>query len=549
MTAPHNRPIFRRYRSSDPAPMPESAHRLDLAHRLDALPRPRLLVLGDLILDRYTWGNAERVSQEAPVVVLQADDQEVRPGGAANVCLLLRGLEAHVTCCGVLGGDADGAQLRELLASAGIGPEGVIVDVNRPTTVKHRFVGRAAGRHPHQIVRVDHESRAPLPPALEEQLIAWLVAEAPRHSAVLVSDYGKGACSPRIVAAAIAACRRAGVPVLVDPARGADWSLYEGATLLKANRAESEAAAGRKILSAADAAEAGRALCHRLDLSAAIITLDRDGMVLIEPPHAPRAIPTRARAVYDITGAGDMVLAMLGLAVAGGLPLDDAARLANVAAGLEVERFGVSVVHRDELRRELARGAHPTATKRLPRADLAQEIAARRARGERIVFTNGCFDLLHVGHVTYLEQAAALGDVLIVGVNSDASVRRLKGPQRPVIDETDRAAMLAALACVDYVTVFDEDTPHALLHALRPDVLVKGGTYTREQVVGHEVVEAYGGEVHVVGVVDGVSTTRILESISAQRGPIPVPHFLKWSHASSVPWGHWGRAHEAEVVD
>lgn len=549
MTQYHDRrPIAFRRRVHAALPEHEASPTHDLLHKLDALPHPRLLVLGDLILDRYTWGDAERISQEAPVVVLKADQQEVRPGGAANVALLLRGLEAHVTCCGVLGGDADGQRLRDLLVEARIDVEGLVVDAARPTTVKHRFVGRAAGRHPHQIVRVDHESRAPLSAALEEQLIAWLVGEAPRHSAVLISDYGKGLCSPRVVGAVIAACRRAGVPVLVDPARGADWSLYAGATLLKANRVESEAASRRTIASAEDAAAAGRDLCQRHSVSAAIVTLDRDGLVLVEPPHAPRTIATRARAVYDITGAGDMVLAMLGLGVAGGLPLADAARLANVAAGLEVERFGVSVVRREELRRELAQREQHTSGKLLARDELAHEVAVRRARGERIVFTNGCFDLLHVGHVTYLEQAAALGDVLIVGVNSDASVRRLKGPERPVIDEVDRAALLAALACVDYVIVFDEDTPHALLHLLRPDVLVKGATYSRDQVVGHEVVEGYGGLVEVVGLVDGVSTTRILETISTQRKPVPPPHYLRREYEYRIPWGYWGR-HEAEVLD
>ena len=494
----------------------------DLVHVLEGLGHPRILVLGDLILDRYTWGNAERVSQEAPVIVLCADRREARLGGAANVVNMLAGLEAEVACCGVVGTDAAGAELRRLLVDAGADCELVFKDPKRPTSVKERFVGRASTRHPSQILRVDHESRDPLCADLEQRLIDGVRAQMPRCDALLISDYGKGVCTPRLLEAAIAAARRAGVNVLVDPSRSCPLSHYRGATVIKPNRLETELATGRKIASAADALAAATQLCQDLDARMALVTLDRDGMILVDRDGKGEVFPTHARAVYDITGAGDMVMAMIGVCLASGATSADAARLGNVAAGLEVERAGVAVIFRDEIRAELLWGRGGPARKIVSRDQAALVAEEHRIRGERVVFTNGCFDLLHVGHVTYLAQAATLGDALVVGVNSDESVRKLKGPSRPVIGEADRAAMLAALACVRYVTIFDDDTPHALLEAIRPDVLVKGGTYTPEEVVGHEVVEAYGGEVRVTGVVEGISTTGILASLSRSQAGMAV---------------------------
>jgi len=419
-----------------------------------------------------------------------------------------------VTCAGVVGDDVSGEELRQLLVSAGVGCDLLLKDSKRPTSVKERFVGRASTRHPSQILRVDHESCDPLDAKLETDLIQQLTAQIPRHDALLISDYGKGVCTPRLLKAAIAAAHRAGIPVMVDPSRACPLADYRGVTVIKPNRIETELATGRKIAGAAEALAAGRQLCNDLDARMALITLDREGMMLVQRDGTGEIFPTHARAVYDITGAGDMVMAMIGLCLAGGTTPADAVRLGNVAAGLEVERAGVAVIYRDEIRAEILAGRGGGARKIVTREQAALLAEEHRRRGEKVVFTNGCFDLLHVGHVTYLSEAATLGDVLIVGVNSDASVRKLKGPSRPVISESDRAAMLAALACVQHVIVFDDDTPHALLHAIRPDVLVKGGTYTTDEVVGHEIVEAYGGTVCVTGVVDGISTTNILASLS-----------------------------------
>jgi D-beta-D-heptose 7-phosphate kinase/D-beta-D-heptose 1-phosphate adenosyltransferase len=493
-----------------------------LLHALEELGSPQILVVGDLILDRYTWGNAERISQEAPVIVLRADHRETRLGGASNVCAMLRGLEAQVACAGVAGQDEAGDTLCRMLDEDGIHREMVMIDPQRPTTVKERFMGRAAARHPNQILRVDSETREPLDRRLEDELVRSLQASIARYDAVLISDYGKGVCTSRVLRVTIEACRIAGVPVLVDPMRTDNFGSYRGATVLKPNRVETESASGCRIHRPEDAFRAGTRLCEQLDLATAIITLDRDGMALVPRRGTPGLYATQPRAVYDITGAGDVVLALLGICWARGVAPEAAVQLGNVAGALEVERTGVSKVTREEIRCELMAQSRPGLQKILTAAQLGAFGRQQRRVGRKVVFTNGCFDLLHVGHVTYLADAAAMGDVLVVGVNSDASVRSLKGAGRPVISEMDRAAMLAALACVDAVVVFDDSTPHRLLEVLRPDVLVKGGTYAPHEVVGREVVEAYGGEVRVTSVVDGISTTRIVQSLSGDVSPATV---------------------------
>ena len=348
-------------------------------------------------------------------------------------------------------------------------------------------------------------------------MVVRIVERITEFNIIVVSDYAKGVCSARLLRTVVHAAREAGVPVIVDPQRGGDWSKYRGCTLVKPNRQETESAVGQEIRAPRDAIVAGAKLCWQLDAEAAVITIDRDGMALVNKRGEGEVFPINARPVYDITGAGDMVIAMLAASLGSNVSPANAVRLANVAAGLEVERIGVAVISKDEIQRELQTASQPGGRKLVNRESVAVAAKKHHQRGERIVFTNGCFDLLHVGHVTYLTQAKAMGDVLVVGVNSDASVRRLKGPTRPVIGESDRAAMLAALAAVDYVVIFDEDTPHDLLHAIRPDVLVKGGTYAPHEVVGHEIVTAYGGEVRLAGVVDGISTTKIVECLQSDE--------------------------------
>ncbi|MFO1021410.1 MAG: D-glycero-beta-D-manno-heptose 1-phosphate adenylyltransferase [Planctomycetales bacterium] len=487
---------------------------LDLVQRLGT---PRILVLGDLILDRYIWGDAERVSQEAPVILLRADKQEIRLGGAGNVANLLRGLEADVTLAGVTGNDPDGILVRHELEACGVSTEALLADPARPTTVKERYIGRAQHRHPHQMLRVDREVRDALSPEMTRELLAKLLPLIPRHQVVLVSDYAKGVCTPEIVQAVITQARAHNIPVMVDPHPGQDYSLYQGATGVTPNRLETFRATGIQVKTHDDAFQAGRQLCDQLHLDFAYITLDSDGMALIRRAGDSEMLPTRRREVYDITGAGDMVLAMIGVGLAAGLSPDDIGRLANIAGGLEVEQIGVVRITRDQIVADILRHSQLSGVKLHTREDLVRQVEARRRVGQRIVLTNGCFDLLHVGHVTYLQQAAREGDCLIVAINSDSSVKRLnKGPDRPLFSEQDRATMLSALEAVDYVTIFDEDTPHALLEAVKPDLLVKGGTYSHDEIVGWEVVEAYGGSVKPLTAVPGVSTTRIVEALRQQ---------------------------------
>jgi D-beta-D-heptose 7-phosphate kinase/D-beta-D-heptose 1-phosphate adenosyltransferase len=485
----------------------------DLISLVNALGAPRVLVVGDVILDRYTWGDAERVSQEAPVILLRADKREQRLGGAANVCNLLRGLGARPTLAGVVGDDDDADQVRDELRRAEVGCTTVLTDPMRPTTVKERFMGRAQQRHPHQMLRVDKETRDPLADAIETKIVRLIADALPDQDVVLISDYSKGVCTPGLLTEVIKLARAAGKRVLVDPIRGADYSRYRGASAMTPNRLEASLATGGKIATATDAIPLARKLLHDLDLEAAIVTLDKEGMALVHGDGRERIFPTRMRQVYDITGAGDMVLAMIGMCLAAGADYEPAIRLGNIAGGLEVEKVGCAIVTRDEILADLGGHRYRADGKILDRNTLAGEVVARREGGQRIVFTNGCFDILHAGHVRYLQEAAAHGDCLIVAINSDSSVQAIKGPARPIIPEADRASMLAALEVVDYVTVFSEATPHALLNLLRPDVLIKGGTYSHHQVVGWEVVESYGGTVVVGCEVKGLSTTAIVERI------------------------------------
>ncbi len=485
----------------------------DLIDLINRLGEPSILVLGDVMLDRYVWGHAERVSQEAPVVTLRATRREERLGGAASVASMLRALGAHVTLAGVVGDDADAQRLRDLVDDQGINQDLLWTDRRRPTTVKERYLGLAQQRHPQQMLRVDYESREPISQSVGDDLARLILSRWPRWDAVLVSDYGKGVCVPSLLAPLIDTGRRRGIPVLVDPERQGDYRKYIGCTAITPNRLEASFAAGCPVEDISQALHVAAQLQKSLDLEAAIVTLDKDGMALSLRNHEPQHFPTRPRQVYDITGAGDMVLAVLGLAMAGGADFPTAVRLANVAGGLEVERVGVATLRRAELIADLLH--LPPDDKVFDLGELVFDIEHRRRSGQRIVFTNGCFDVLHAGHVQCLREAKAQGDWLIVGLNSDRSVRELKGPGRPINNIHTRAAVLAGLQVVDAIVVFDEPTPLHLIEALRPDVLVKAGDYRREEIVGADFVESYGGRVHIAAYRAGVSTTELIRRIQA----------------------------------
>ena len=501
----------------------------ELIDEMERLGSPRILVIGDLILDRYVWGDAERISQEAPVILLREDKQETRLGGAANVANMLRGLDAEVTLAGVCGDDHDGELLARELKLAGVDCSTLVIDDDRPTTCKVRFMGRAQHRHPHQMLRVDREMRHPIRTEIVQQLLAAILPRLTEFQAVLISDYAKGVCTAELLQPLIAAACAAGLPVIVDPAAGGDYNLYKGATGVTPNRSETQKATGIDIRSIEAAFQAGNKLVEQFELQMAFVTLDRDGIVLARRSCDPVHLPTRVREVYDVTGAGDMVLAMFGLGMAGGIEPSNLCRLANIAGGLEVEQVGVIRISRKEILTDLLHGNQRTVGKICTLDELTRRVSARRKAGQKIVMTNGCFDLLHIGHLSYLQEASREGDCLIVAINSDDSVRRLdKAPDRPIFDEQYRAQMLAGLESVDYVVVFSESTPHAILKQLQPDVLVKGGTYRDDEIVGREVVYSYGGRVKALGITPGVSTTEIIRRLrgteaQAIRIPQPVP--------------------------
>lgn len=490
----------------------------ELVDLVQNLGQPRVLVVGDAMLDRYIWGDAERISQEAPVILLHADRREERLGGASSVASMLRALGAKVMLAGVVGNDHDGGRLRQMFTDLSIDHEAVITDVSRPSTVKERYIGRAQQRHPQQIIRVDYEDRRAINDAIHRQIMNVIQSHLKKTDIVLISDYDKGVCCPDLLGAIIGAARARNIRVVADPIRGHDYRKYHGCSAITPNRLEAGLATGRVL---SDMNEVWHAACHlqeKLDLEAAVITLDKDGMAMQHRDGRAKHFPTRPRHVYDITGAGDMVMCVLGMALAAGADFEPAIQLANVAGGLEVEKIGVATVSRDEILRDLMQPGHAATVspnKVLPLEGLVQEIDYRRRLGQRIVFTNGCFDVLHAGHVQYLQEARAQGDALVVGLNSDHSVRALKGKSRPVQQLAARSLVLAGMQAVDFITVFDESTPMHLIQALRPDVLVKGADYSKDEVVGAQFVESYGGRIHLATLHHGHSTTNIIERMRA----------------------------------
>ncbi|HNF67465.1 MAG TPA: bifunctional D-glycero-beta-D-manno-heptose-7-phosphate kinase/D-glycero-beta-D-manno-heptose 1-phosphate adenylyltransferase HldE, partial [Plasticicumulans sp.] len=455
--------------------------------RLPDFSRARVLVAGDLMLDRYWSGPARRISPEAPVPVVHVSELDDRPGGAGNVALNVAALGGRAWVCAPVGADEAAAVLRARLEAAGVGCAFEVVP-QAATITKLRVLARHQ-----QLIRLDFEDGFPdFEPA---RLAAGVTALLDAAGIVVCSDYAKGAL--RDVAAVIAAARTAGRPVLVDP-KGTDYARYAGALLITPNEAEFAAVAGEWADEAGLVAKARR-LAADCGIGHVLITRSERGMTLVAADGAPaQHIPTRAREVFDVTGAGDTVIATLAAALAAGSPLADAVQLANHAAGIAVGKLGTATVTPLELAAALT-PARPPAAGVVERTALLEELAAARARGERIVMTNGCFDLLHAGHVRYLAEAAALGDRLIVAVNDDASVRRLKGSERPINPLAARMEVLAALRAVDWVVPFTEDTPRALIAQLLPDVLVKGGDYRPEDIAGGAEVIAAGGEVIVLG--------------------------------------------------
>jgi D-beta-D-heptose 7-phosphate kinase/D-beta-D-heptose 1-phosphate adenosyltransferase len=468
----------------------------------------RVVVVGDVIVDRYVEGAVHRVSPEAPVPVLLAQHERDVLGGAANVAANVSALGAQVQVIGVVGADEAGERLRALLSALpGVSADGLIVDPDRPTTCKMRVVSGL-----HQIVRIDRESSRGVADKTEASLIAAIRAAVAQCDVVIVSDYAKGVCSDAVLRAAIEAAAAAKTPCLVDPKRS-DFAVYRGATLIKPNRRELADATGLAAETDQEVELAAWSLIERTGASI-LLTRSEQGMSYFEAGAAALHIPTAARAVFDVSGAGDTVMAVVALGYGCGRPIPEIMRMANIAAGVIVGKVGTTAIQASELEAALAEDAqHGGGLSQGELATLEAAVLQRetwRRMGLRVGFTNGCFDLLHPGHVALLRQAAQQCDKLIVGLNTDASVKRLKGDTRPIQDQASRAYVMGALSVVDLVVLFDEDTPGRVIEALMPDLLVKGADWAEDQVVGADVVKAAGGKVLLVALVEGKSTTAMI---------------------------------------
>jgi D-beta-D-heptose 7-phosphate kinase/D-beta-D-heptose 1-phosphate adenosyltransferase len=487
------------------------------AFDLEKFEKGRVLVLGDIMLDRYLWGDVERISPEAPVPVFHIRKRSETLGGAGNVASNLLGLQCSVTLIGVRGSDGAGERLNRLLDNPRLNAH-VVIDSARPTVTKTRVVS-----HGQQLLRIDEEEIIPLGPDVTRKIVSLAEAAIGDSGAIVLSDYGKGLLlSEALIQPVIAAAKAKNVPVIIDP-KGKSWEKYRGATCITPNSKELETTYGESLADQNRLVEAMRWALLEYDLRWLVVTRGPLGMCLMnENDKVPIFVPTLARQVYDVSGAGDTVIATLGLAVACGVDFPDAARLANLAAGIVVGKVGTQPINILELQASLAAsdGAIPgrIMNKITSLHSSAIQVQAWKANGERIVFTNGCFDLLHPGHVHLLSHAKELGDRLVVGLNSDASVRRLKGPSRPILNERDRASLVSSLDCVDLVILFQEDTPELLIETLRPNILVKGADYGLEEVVGRATVESYGGEVHLVPLLQGYSTTAIATRVALANG-------------------------------
>jgi D-beta-D-heptose 7-phosphate kinase/D-beta-D-heptose 1-phosphate adenosyltransferase len=483
----------------------------ELQHLLERAPAVKIAVVGDLMLDRYVYGAVERVSPEAPIPVMSRSRETAMLGGAGNVARGLAALGARVELAAVAGEDGAANDLVALIRGESRLEADLVVDSSRPTTVKTRFV--ASGQ---QLLRLDDEDPRPLAPAAEDKLVAAAETAIAGAAAVLLSDYAKGALSPAVIAACLSAARAAGAPVIVDP-KGRSFAPYGDADLIKPNAKELALVTGHAVDTDEEIETALAVALDGCEAKAILVTRAAAGMSLAVRGQPVRHFKARARQVFDVSGAGDTALAAIGAALASGAPIEQAIELAILASGIVVGKVGAAAVSPAELiDAEVAQHFIAHESKIAPLDAVLACVAHWRGSGLRIGFTNGCFDILHRGHVAYLVEARKACDRLIVAVNTDASVRALKGDGRPVNDLEGRALVLAGLASIDLVTPFEADTPIALIEAIRPDVLAKGADYTVETVVGADFVQSYGGEVKLIPLVEGYSTTAAIEKLAAK---------------------------------
>ena len=467
----------------------------------------RLLVVGDLMIDEYVWGNVERISPEAPVQVVAVNNQDYTLGGSGNVVNNLAALGANVAVLGVVGTGRDGELLLNILTQLGSDPAGIIQEAGRPTTKKTRIIAEHQ-----QVLRIDRETKKTVSATTFDSISALAEKIIPDVDVILISDYGKGLVTRELIAKLVNLAGASGKIIIADP-KGLDFSKYAGVTLLTPNRKEASLASGIEIVDQASLAAAGSLLLEKSGIDKLLITCGKDGMVFFEPGNEPFTIRTKAREVYDVSGAGDTVIAVLGLGIAAGLSFKDAVALANTAAGIVVGKVGTATVNREELAQALAQPADSAVSKHKTIKELTDLSRKLHNDRKRIVLTNGCFDLLHTGHIKLFAASKRLGDVLIVALDDDDSVRRLKGADRPVISAAERVGILSALDSVDYVVVFATHELDNVIKAIRPDILTKGSNYDSEKVQGREIVENYGGRVALVPITQDISSSQIINNI------------------------------------
>ncbi len=467
----------------------------------------RLLVVGDLMIDEYVWGNVDRISPEAPVQVVAVNNQDYTLGGSGNVVNNLAALGAEVAVLGVVGTGRDGELLLNILSELGSDPAGIIQETGRPTTKKTRIIAEHQ-----QVLRIDRETKKKISANTFASISALAEKIIPDVDVILISDYGKGLITRELIAKLVTLAAAGGKMIIADP-KGLDFSKYAGVTLLTPNRKEASLASGIEIMDQESLAAAGSLLLKKSGIDKLLITCGKDGMVFFEPGHEPFTIHTKAREVYDVSGAGDTVIAVLGLGIAAGLSFKEAVALANTAAGIVVGKVGTATVTREELAQALLQPADSTVSKYKTIKELAELSRKLHNDRKRIVLTNGCFDLLHTGHIKLFAASKRLGDVLIVALDDDDSVKRLKGADRPVISAAERVGILSALDSVDYVVVFATHQLDDVIKSIRPDIITKGSNYDSEAVEGHEIVENFGGRVALVPITEEISSSQIINNI------------------------------------
>ena len=492
----------------------------NLVHILSNIGRPNIMLVGDFMLDKYVWGEVNRISQEAPIPVLNVASEEIRPGGAGSVASNLAHLGANIFCYGAIGTDNEGKLLLDNLNDLEVNTEGIVQDSDRPTTVKVRMMGhlQSAGKGIQQLLRIDYEKTEDIEEKKQEAIINKIEGKIQQVDIVLISDMNKGLLSRRILDAVIKSGKDHNVPVIVDPGLTKDYGIYRGATAITPNRFETKLSTGIKITDVNSMKSAGKKLLEENLFEHIIITADKDGMFLYSRDGKCKLISTVPKDVYDVSGAGDMVLSVFGFVVGSKNSFEDAAMIANVAAGVEVGKIGAVPISKSEILSELMGGSNPLYAKIKVLNELEEILNRHRKEDKKIVFTNGCFDILHVGHIEYLKFSRKQGDVLVIGLNTDRSVREQKGDKRPFVSEDERARLISALEDVDYVILFDDLTPEKLIRRVKPDVLVKGEDWKEKGVVGREFVESYGGKVILAPLVKDVSTTDIVSRILERSG-------------------------------